>query len=156
MTDQPLSKLRLEFDRSATEQNRQPDLKGKYSLAPDAPEITAAFWTGAAATTGQLHARGKLTFASISAAVEAKAAAKTNPPQLPRGVDLNVGEAVIFRTNETGKNGAVHWYGYAHEGAQIVRIDAYENGASFMLGSARAWRPKSAAAAPQGDAPEVA
>lgn len=156
MTEKAFSKFRLEFNRDADAVNRKPQLAGEYRHADaDAQPIKAAFWAGAAEGTGRPTARGKLTFASLSLSLTAKDAAERTPPQLPNGVDLKVGEAVIWKDlTSKGKNGEAHWYGYAHEGTQIARIDAYEHG-NVLLGGVRPYRPKQDNAAIAGDAPDV-
>lgn len=140
MTEQ--SKFVLTFDRSATEVNRRPNLKGEYKLAGEETGSTLALW-GGESKKGALFARGQATPQAISDALRASKGQVENlegPPNL----DLKVGEAVLFENEKaTAENRQPKFYGYAREAARYVRFAGWERG-NVITGSAEPYRPSSA------------
>jgi hypothetical protein len=150
----------LRFDDSANEVNKRPNLKGQYQVAGEVtPEHELSLW-GGVGQNNALYARGKATPASASAAIRARAAPKNAAG--PPGIDLKVGEAVIFQNDKEKKiarareeldpegkalPGAIaairsqpDFYGYVREPNRYIKLAGWEHG-RVITGTAEPWRP---------------
>src|SRR5208282_3183625 len=87
----------LQFDRSANEVNRRPNLKGEYQLAGEDAKHEVSLW-GGVSQNGTLVARGRATPENASDAIRARAGSETVEP--PPKIDLKVGEAVLFENTK--------------------------------------------------------
>ena len=133
------SKFVAFLDTTATPVNRRPNLKGEYRLAGEATTYKLALWGGVSDKTKKLYARGTATPEGVSAAIRAIAPAETVIG--PKGVDLNVGEAVLFENPDaTADNKQPKFRGYAREADRFVRLAGWERG-NMIAGSVEPYRP---------------
>jgi hypothetical protein len=150
MSDNDKSKFVLFFDGSANEVNRKPMLTGEYRLAGEATTSRLAYWAGQG-QNGKLYARGKATPADIAQAMRAQAAAQDVPG--PEGIDLKVGETVIFENAKaTAENKQPHFFGYTREAGRFVRHAGWNRGGT-ITGTSEPYRPAPKGAAPDDAAP---
>jgi hypothetical protein len=134
------SKFVLFHDAAANETNRRPNLTGEYRLAGDEGAKRLALW-GGVDKAGHLYARGKSNPVSTTQALRESKSVREDL-EGPSGIDLKVGEAVIFENaNATPENKQPKFYGYAREGEQFVRLAGWEGKNGVILGSAEPWRP---------------
>lgn len=139
MSDTDKSKFVVFFDNTATPVNRRPNVTGEYRLAGEAATVKLAYWGGKSDKTGKLYARGKATPEGIREAIAASAAAQDI--EAPPGIDLKVGESVIFENpRATGENKQPQFFGYAREPNRYVRLAGWERG-NMIAGEATPYRP---------------
>ena len=111
MSDNDKSKFVVFFDNTATPVNRRPNITGEYRLAGESATMKLAYWGGKSEKTGKLYARGKATPEGIRDAIAASATAQEI--EAPPGIDLKVGESVIFENvKATGDNKQPQFFGY--------------------------------------------
>ena len=139
MTDTAKSKFAIVRDGGATEVNRRPNLTGEFKLAGEEASTTLAYWGGKSPKTGRFYARGKATPSSIIASMTADVA---NDAPAPKGIDLKVGESVLFENPKaTPENKQPHVYGYARRAEGFVRLAGWDRGGA-ITGTAEPYRPQ--------------
>ncbi len=143
----------LQFDRSANEVNRRPNLKGEYQLAGEDTKHEVSLW-GGVSQNGTLVARGHATPENASDAIRARASGETI--EAPPRIDLKIGEAVLFEnTKATPENKQPKYFGYAREPNRYVKLSGWEHGRT-ITGTAEPYRPGANGGAPELPAPKTA
>lgn len=150
MTDTAKSKFALVLDAGATEINRRPNLTGEFKLAGEEASTALALWGGKSPKTGKFYARGKAKAASIIGSLTADVA----DVQGPKGIDLKVGEAVLFGNPKADSlNRQPDVYGYARRATGFVRLAGWDRGGA-ITGTAEPYRPQAGEPeVPAGEAP---
>lgn len=153
MSDNTKSKFVLFLDSAADQVNRRPLLTGEYRLAGETTTSRLAYWAGQSEATGKLYARGKATPADITQAMKAQTGAQDI--EGPTGIDLKVGETVIFENAKaTPDNKQPHFFGYTREATRYVRHAGWNRGGT-ITGTSEPFRPAPKGARGEDPAPST-
>ena len=147
MTTEPRSKFLGFVDAQADAVNKRPSVKGELARA-DGTMHSFAVWGGATKDGQGIYLRGTVTPKDAAAAIAAKVGDVADVEQ-PAGLDLKVGEIVLFENDKGDNDKRPDFYGYSRTAEGINRHSVWSavaaNGSLMLRGTTELFVPKAAA-----------
>lgn len=122
----------------------RPAIKAIFRREGEAQDRVIAFPFAGIGKNGAIYARGQLQGGDLRTAIAVRDGHLA--PELPGSLDLKYGEAVLFESRDAAEKNKSRsndaqlpvYYGFLHDGADIVRLAAWHKPAGYF-GEVRTW-----------------